>query len=183
MQTVFGRGDAARCQCQRFKLGPFPWMPEPVEERAARLRDSLGCDDPAETRTSGLIAYLDGAPVGWCAVEPRTAYQRLLTSRSPVVWKGRDEDKADDGVWAVTCLITRQGYRRRGVSARLVAATVDFARSRGARAVEGYPMVVPAGKVVTWGELHVGSRASFEDAGFGEVSHPTLRRVVMRIDL
>ena len=32
------------------------------------------------------------------------------------------------------------------------------------------------------GELHVGSRSIFADAGFTEVSHPTLRRVVMRID-
>jgi hypothetical protein len=32
-------------------------------------------------------------------------------------------------------------------------------------------------------ELHVGSRSVFADAGFTEVSHPTLRRVVMRIDL
>ena len=31
-------------------------------------------------------------------------------------------------------------------------------------------------------ELHVGSRGIFADAGFKEVSHPTLRRVVMRID-
>jgi hypothetical protein len=31
-------------------------------------------------------------------------------------------------------------------------------------------------------ELHVGSRSSFAAAGFAEVSHPTLRRVVMRID-
>jgi len=28
-----------------------------------------------------------------------------------------------------------------------------------------------------------GSRSIFADAGFTEVSHPTLRRVVMRIDL
>ena len=32
------------------------------------------------------------------------------------------------------------------------------------------------------GELHVGSRSIFEAAGFAEVGHPTLRRVVMRID-
>jgi hypothetical protein len=31
-------------------------------------------------------------------------------------------------------------------------------------------------------ELHVGSRSTFAAAGFAEVSHPTLRRVVMRID-
>jgi hypothetical protein len=30
--------------------------------------------------------------------------------------------------------------------------------------------------------MHVGARQVFEDAGFEEVSHPTVRRVVMRID-
>jgi hypothetical protein len=41
----------------------------------------------------------------------------------------------------------------------------------------------PGQKLTLVGELHVGSRSIFADAGFTEVSHPTLRRVVMRIDL
>jgi GNAT superfamily N-acetyltransferase len=126
------------------------------------------------------VAYLDGEPVGWCAVEPRSAYPRLL--RTPVPWKNRDEDKADDGVWSIICFATRAGFRRRGVTRALVRAAVDFAREGGARALEGYPMVVAPGEEVTWGELNVGSRSTFADAGFQEVSHPTLRRVVMRID-
>jgi hypothetical protein len=32
-------------------------------------------------------------------------------------------------------------------------------------------------------ELHVGTEGVFADAGFAEVSRPTLRRVVMRVDL
>jgi hypothetical protein len=51
-----------------------------------------------------------------------------------------------------------------------------------ARALEGYPMITHPGQEVTWGELHVGSRSIFAAAGFAEVSRPTLRRVVMRID-
>ena len=43
-------------------------------------------------------------------------------------------------------------------------------------------MLTEPGREVTWGELNVGSRSIFADAGFTEVSHPTLRRVVMRID-
>ncbi len=31
-------------------------------------------------------------------------------------------------------------------------------------------------------EAHVGPRGVFDDAGFTEVSRPTLRRVVMRVD-
>jgi GNAT superfamily N-acetyltransferase len=183
LQAVFGsRGDPAGCQCQRFKLGRWEWTPQPHEERAARLRDETGCGDPTAGTTSGLVAYLDGEPVGWCAVEPRTAYPVLLSNRSPVPWKDRTEDRGDGSVWAVTCFVTRAGYRRRGVSAALVAAAVGFARDRGARALEGYPMITQPGKDITWGELFVGSRCSFADAGFVEVSRPTLRRVVMRID-
>ena len=82
----------------------------------------------------------------------------------------------------MTCVFTRAGYRRRGISRALVRAAVEFARRRGARALEGYPMLVEPGQDITWGEMHVGSRTIFADAGFEEVSHPTLRRVVMRID-
>jgi GNAT superfamily N-acetyltransferase len=182
LQTVFGKGDVQRCQCQRFKIGRYEWTPEPWEERAARLREETACGDPSAPTTSGLVAYLGDEPVGWCAVEPRTAYPILATRRSPVPWSGRDEDKADDSVWAITCVATRVGYRHRGVSAALIAAAVPFARDRGARALEGYPMFTEPGKEITWGELFVGSRSSFADAGFVEVSHPTKRRFVMRID-
>ena len=114
------------------------------------------------------------------AVEPRTAYPKLRTSRVP--WSGREEDKADDGIWAVTCFAVRKGYRGRGLTYPLARATVDFARKRGARALEAYPMLTQPGKEITWGEVHVGARQVFEDAGFEEVTRPTVRRVVMRID-
>jgi hypothetical protein len=85
--------------------------------------------------------------------------------------------------WAVTCFVTRAGFRRRGVSRALAGAAVGFARERGARAVEGYPMLTELGKEITWGELHVGSRNIFAAAGVAEVSRPTTRRVVLRIDI
>jgi GNAT superfamily N-acetyltransferase len=112
-----------------------------------RLREEAHCGYPSAPTTSGLVGYLDGEPVGWCAVEPRTAYPRLL--RMPVPFKGRGEDKADDGVWAVTCFPTRAGFRRRGISRALARATVDFARERGARALEGYPIITEPGKEIT----------------------------------
>ena len=181
LQQIFGmRGYAAACQCQRFKVGPAGWTPMPVHERAFQLRMQTECGNPGSETTSGLVAYLDGEPVGWCAVEPRTAYPRMPPQR--VVMKQRGEDPDDSGVWAVTCFATRAGYRRRGVMRGLALATVEFARSRGARALEAYPMITHPAEEITWGEVHVGSRSIFEQAGFTEVAHPTLRRVVMRID-
>jgi GNAT superfamily N-acetyltransferase len=181
LRAIFGvRGYAAYCQCQKNKLGHYAWTDPPLAVRMERLRQETHCGDPRARTTSGLVAYLDGEPVGWCAVEPRTAYPRLPPGR--VDWKARGEDADDDSVWAVTCFATRAGFRRRGVMRALARATVAFARERGARALEAYPMITEPGREVTWGELNVGSRDIFADAGFEEVSHPTLRRVVMRID-
>ena len=157
LQTVFGtRGAAANCQCQRYKLRPREAFSKfPAAERARRLQHQTHAGDT----TAGLVAYLDGEPVGWCAVEPRTAYEGLLRNNR-VPWEGREEDKTDDTVWAVTCVFVRAGFRR--------------PRARG---------VSDAPAEVTTDEIHVGSRSIFAAAGFTEVSRPTLRRVVMKIDL
>jgi GNAT superfamily N-acetyltransferase len=183
LQTVFGtRGTGAICQCQRFKLQPKEsFRSFPAEERALRLREQTNAGHPVADTTSGLVAYLDGEPVGWCAVEPRTAYTGLLRVYR-VPWVGRSEDKDDDSVWSVTCLFVRVGYRHRGISYVLAQAAVDFARKRGARALEGYPMSTQPGQEVIWEEALVGTSSVFAAAGFTEVSRPTLRRVVMRID-
>lgn len=181
LQLVFGQtGEAAHCQCQWFRSGPGEYRATPVDVKRREHRAQTNCDHPEARTTSGLVAYLDGEPAGWCAVQPRTTYVRLLRTRVP--WAGRSEDRADDGVWSVTCFVVRKGFRNRGISRALAAASVDFARSRGATAVEGYPMVVEPGREVIWGQLYVGSRSIFDHAGYAEVSKPTLRRVVMRID-
>jgi GNAT superfamily N-acetyltransferase len=184
IQAVFGsRGDPARCWCQRYKMAPGEsWAGAGAAELQHRFRTQTDWGDRAPGAVAaGLVAYLDGAPAGWCAVEPRTAYPRLLRN-ARVPWDGRHEDKADDRVWAVTCCVTRtRGFRRRGVSRALVRAAVDHARVRGARALEGYPMISGEGAIL--GELHVGLRSAFADAGFTEVARPGRRRVVMRIEL
>jgi GNAT superfamily N-acetyltransferase len=183
IQAILGeRGEAHICQCQRYKLQPKEAFKHvPVEERQHRLRVQSECGHPRSKTTSGLVAYIDDEPVGWCAVEPRTAYFGLKRNFK-IHWEGRTEDKDDDTVWAVTCFVVRAGYRRRGISRALARAAAEFARGRGARAVEGYPMLVGPGQDITWGELHVGKRSIFDGAGYEEVSHPSKRRVVMRID-
>ena len=179
LEAVFGtRGQGYRCQCQRYKLRPLEHFAGfPVEERAFRLRQQTDCGHREAQHTSGLVAYVDGEPAGWCAVEPRTAYPHLVAN-SRVPWSGRTEDKTDDSVWAVTCVFTRAGFRRRGVSAALVGAAVDHARQRGARVLEGYPMTT---NNAIDEELHVGTLSVFAAAGFTEVARPTLRRAVMRL--
>ncbi|WP_423465158.1 GNAT family N-acetyltransferase [Promicromonospora sp. MS192] len=112
---------------------------------------------------------------------PRTQFVRYRGSQVP--WAGRREDKDDAGVWAVTCFAVRAGMRGRGLMYPLAAAAVEHARERGARAVEGYPIVPQPGQQVSWGEVNVGTPGPFARAGLAEVSRPTKRRRVMRLDL
>jgi len=96
LQAVFGgHGAAGRCQCQRYKLRPREAFASfPVEERADRLRQQTDCGHPESGTTSGLVAYLDGEPVGWCAVQPRTDFTGLLRNNR-VPWADRTEVKTE----------------------------------------------------------------------------------------
>ncbi|MBI4882583.1 MAG: GNAT family N-acetyltransferase [Actinobacteria bacterium] len=181
LTAVFGTADyASRCLCQRLKVTGWLWRDTTIEQRCEMLAEGTACGDPDALATSGLVAYVDGEPAGWVAVEPRTEYPKL--AKMPIPWKGRNEDKTDENVWAVTCMIVRKGYRGRGLTYLLAQAATEFARERGAKAIEAYPMITEPGKEVTWGELYVGARQVFKDAGFKQITHPTKRRVVMRLN-
>jgi GNAT superfamily N-acetyltransferase len=172
VQTVFGtRGQAARCQCQGYRLNWHAQHSDDVEGRRELLRDQAA-------EGHGLLAYADDEPVGWCSIAPRSDYPYLRKT----TWNGRHEDRTDAGIWAVTCFVTRAGFRRHGVSRALAGATIDLARERGARAVEAYPMRPAPGKDVSWGEMHVGALSAFLAAGFRVVHTPSPRRAVVRYE-
>ncbi|MEG3616565.1 GNAT family N-acetyltransferase [Isoptericola haloaureus] len=182
LQTVLGTSQAGRCQCQRQVLGDRDWWFMPVEERRLRLAELTCAGDPDSPTTSGVVLYVDDDPAGWVAVGPRPTYRRYY-GRSPVAWRGRHEDRDDDGVWLAACFVVRAGFRGQGLMYELARCAVDMARARGARALEGYPIVAADGGEVIWDEASVGVPQVFAAAGLSEVAAPTSRRRVMRIEL
>ena len=128
----------------------------------------------------GVVAYLDGEPVGWCGLGPRASMPRLMRSRTiPLV--------DDVPVWSIGCFVVRTGFRRRGVARALLTGAVDYARSMGAPAVEAYP-VDPEGARISTSFGFVGFTTTFEAAGFRRVlltdAHSAgLPRWLMRLDL
>jgi GNAT superfamily N-acetyltransferase len=176
VRTVFGeRGDPARCWCQFFKVGNAEWS-----EGRDRLEGLLCEQVRDQSIPPGVIAYLDDEPVGWCGIEPRPSYPRIL--RSQVVTRGSEERLDDESVWAVTCFVVRIGYRRRGVSAELLRAAVEQAGRLGARVIEGYPIDTREKKASS-ADLYHGALSLFERAGFEIVSRPSPGRAVVRLVL
>ncbi len=173
-----GHGAGTGCRCQWFKLERKESLGD-IGKAGLRQRQlqQAGCGDPESTTTSGLVGYLDDEPVAWVAVEPRPSYPGLLRVYR-VPWDGRNEDKTDPSVWAITCLYTRAGYRGRGISTLMATAAVEFARENDAAAVEAYPITQGALSY----ERRVGTPATFSAAGLQEVHRPSKRRIVMRLE-
>ena len=174
--TLLG-GDGERgCWCQAWRGSDSPLgRGDPARNRML-AESQLAMDDVAP----GLIAYLDGDPVGWCGLGPRAAMPRLVRSRTI--------PNIDDlPVWSIGCFRIRVGYRRRGVARALLAGAVDYARQMGAPAVEAYP-IDAEGERVDVGFGFVGFTSTFETAGFRRVvvtdAHSAGRvRWLMRLDL
>jgi GNAT superfamily N-acetyltransferase len=126
----------------------------------------------------GLLASLDGTPVGWGACGPRARYLAAVDGRSRIL--DRLDRSEDDSVWLVPCLFVRAEDRGRGVTHALVRGAVELAERHGAAAVEGWP--VSTAEPGRAGDF-VGRESVFARAGFRCVSRPDPARAIMRLDL
>jgi GNAT superfamily N-acetyltransferase len=123
----------------------------------------------------GVVAFAGGEAVGWCSLGPRASFPRLLRSRAL-------QSPAADGLWSVVCFFVPARWRGRGVAGALLAGAVAFARSEGARLLEGYP-VAPRRGVVPPAFAWTGVPALFEAAGFEAIARPGAPRPIYRLEL
>ena len=176
--TVFGRRgqDPSWCWCRLFLRPPTRGSAEsgpPPDNREALRQEIANARVPP-----GLIAYVDGQPVGWTRVGPRSDFPRVSGNRA--LARALPQDP---GVWWVTCFAVDSRHRRSGVGSALLAAAVAFARRHGARAVEGHPVDVAALSAAQVGgsAVFTGTLAMFSAAGFAEVARTCPTRPVMRL--
>ncbi|MBI2837218.1 MAG: GNAT family N-acetyltransferase [Acidobacteria bacterium] len=167
-ESLFGtRGACGGCWCMwwRLKRSQFEKQKGAGNRRAMkRIVDAGGAP--------GLLAYQDGAPIGWCSVAPRSDFAVLARSRvlAPVDTRP---------VWSIVCFFVARPYRRHGITVKLLRAAVQYAGQRGARIVEGYPVVPKKGRVPDVFAF-TGLVSAFEKAGFREVARRSETRPIMR---
>jgi GNAT superfamily N-acetyltransferase len=121
-----------------------------------------------------LLAYSEGYPIGWIAIEPRKEYPKLAHSK---ILKSIDEQE----VWSITCFFIEKKHRRKGISVELIKAAVEHAKKNGAKIVEGYPMETKANQAPPF--MFTGSASSFKDAGFQEVARNSPTRPIFRFKI
>jgi GNAT superfamily N-acetyltransferase len=155
-------GNPGYCWCMTWRLTSTRYS----QLDSAGRRQAMASLVKAGTPT-GILAYQDGEPIGWCSIAPRETYPRLEKS---TVLKRLD----DAPVWSVACFFVRRSKRGQGVSLQLLHAAVAYARSQGARLVEGYP-VEPDQSY-----RFMGAPSIFEQAGFHEAGLASNGRRIMR---
>ena len=147
-----------------------------IEELGHGSREDAARALAAGRSSFGVVTYRDDVPVGWCHVAPRAEISRLV--RSQLI---RPVD--DVPVWSIICVVVRGGHRKQGVTGLLIEGAVAYAASRGAPAVEAYP-VDPEGRMDTT-MAFVGTRSMFAGCGFEVVGQTDavasrMPRLVMR---
>jgi len=143
-------GEGGWCYCVAWWVETWSgWMERTAEQNRALRQELL---DRGEE--DGYLAYVSGAPVGWCQVVQRDRLTKLVSQyRRP----------PDPAVWAVTCFLILPDWRRKGVAARLLRGVIEDLRRRGVLLVEGYPR---CGACLPDGEAWTGTESLFREAGF-----------------
>jgi GNAT superfamily N-acetyltransferase len=167
LEELFGlNGACGGCWCMYWKLRGKAF--EQAKGFGTRQMHKSLVDAGTVT---GLLAYQDGEVVGWVAVEPRSAYERLAHSRTL-------QPLDDEPVWSVTCFFVAKKYRRQGIAVGLLKAAVEHVRHQGGKIVEGYPLEVKAKTAPAF--IFTGTPSVFRAAGFVEVARRTPTRPIFR---
>jgi GNAT superfamily N-acetyltransferase len=156
--ALTGGGDGASCQCIWPMLSNKDWNETTTPQRTELFREEIAGGPPP-----GIIAYVDGDAAGWIRIGPRTKQARIPRTR--MIAAASTEPFDDASVWAVTCFVVRREHRGEGLNHALLDAAVDYARSSGARLIEGYP-VDTGGEKQRTNDLFHGTLGTFLASGF-----------------
>ena len=166
-EVLFGpRGACGGCWCMTWRLSRAEFKANEGEGNRAAMRALV-----ERGQQPGVLLYQDGHAVAWCAVAPREEYVRLGASK---VWAPVDEEK----VWSVSCFFVDKKARGKGLSVEVLKAAVEFAQSRGATIIEGYPQELT--RKLPPAFVWMGVMPTFERAGFHEVARRSAKKPIMR---
>ena len=169
LEALFGpQGATDGCWCMYWRLTAPEWKAGDGAGRKAAFKARVDAGPPP-----GILAYVEGKPVGWVQVTPRADVPRYNRTRTA---KPTDPDL--ERTYALTCFFIHRSRRQSGLMTALIEAACAFAKARGAARVEAAP--IEPKRPLMWGEGYVGIASAFRAAGFEEIERRTPIRPFMR---
>jgi ribosomal protein S18 acetylase RimI-like enzyme len=180
LAQLFATGDPRWCWCMYFRARGRSWANSSAASNRADLEDLTTKADESGGVAPGLVAYRDGAAIGWVSLGPREDYERLAFSKML-----RPVD--DRPVWSIVCFVVAGRQGGKGVATALLDAAVAYARERGAGTLEAYPVHESRGRISS-ASAYTGTQGMFERAGFEVVelrhwNETAAPRPIMRLEL
>ena len=167
-EKLFGpRGACGGCWCMYWRVSRTQYDEQHGELNRRNIKALVDSGN-----IPGILAYSGDEPVGWCSIAPHEEFPTLGRSR---ILKPVD----DQPVWSVVCFFVTRGQRRKGLTVQLLKAAVEYAASKGARIIEGYPVEPKDGKAPDV-FVYTGLLSAFKQAGFTEVLRRSATRPIMR---
>ena len=168
LERLFGEhGAYGGCWCMWWRITRSQFSKQQGEGNRQALHEIV-----ASGEVPGILAYVEGEPVGWCSVAPRDSYPSLNRSR---VLKKLDNTP----VWSIVCFYVDKGHRSQGLTLDLIRAAIEYVRGQGGRVIEAYP-TQPKGERLPPVSSYMGLPSLFEQAGFVECRRPSQSKVIMR---
>ncbi|MDH7564497.1 MAG: GNAT family N-acetyltransferase [Candidatus Bathyarchaeota archaeon] len=167
LEKLFGKhGASGGCWCMWWRISRADFIKNKGERNRKALKEIVDSG-----QIPGILAYIDGQPVGWCAVAPRESFPALERSRT----LKRVDDKP---VWSIVCFFVAKPFRRKGLTVKLLEAAIKYVEEKGGSMVEGYP--TDSAKAQPDPFVYTGLASSFRRAGFVEVLRRSKSRLIMR---
>jgi GNAT superfamily N-acetyltransferase len=175
LQLFARTGSPCHCRWWHFGGDKNVWLDRCANAPRLNAEELRARLDESSDEASGVVALAAGRAVGWMKLCPAAAVPKLYEQRlyrALPCFSGEREH-----VFVVGCFLVDEGWRRRGLCARLLDHGIRHARERGARAIEAFPRRSDA---LRPDELWTGPASTFLAAGF-EIIHdfapyPVLRR-------
>ncbi len=168
--SLFGeRGACGGCWCMSWRLARAEF------ESSKGTKNKNGMKRLVDQKEHlGLLAYVDGKPMGWCALSPREKFVRLEKAR---VLKRID----DRPVWSLPSFFITKEFRRKGLLILFLKEIIAYARKNRIEILEAYP-IMPYSTAMPAAFAWTGFLSSFTKAGFTVARRWSKSRPIVRYE-
>lgn len=134
----------AGCYCGFYETPGKDWD---ASAKAGPRHRATRSEQISRGNAQGLLAYVNGDPVGWCNAQPRANFANMRHYAIAAT-------DTNESVGSIMCFLVAPGHRGRGVCTALLNAAVSKFRRDRLQIAEGYPTTDPSKRTweIPWAE-------------------------------
>ncbi len=157
-RTLLGSTDFGGCYCAVWTSYGDDWEKRCADSSQPNFFSTI--QNLEKGRHIGYFVYSGNQLIGWTGSGPKTSFPLMKMKL------GSRLSEFSEELWSIGCLAVSSKFRGKNISEKIVRAVIDEARSKGAKAVEAYPV-----RPYHEPRMYRGSYKLFERLGFTEVGN------------